>query len=322
MNIVNNLVKYVEIFKYIAILGFSLVIGIVFYYKKRKKKRKREDDISYAEYKKSPSQEFVKLEDIKHNMIIDDNYSYFTIGIKCSGFDYSTASGLEQQRVEGNYIELFNMIDIPVQYFVQCAAVDVESNIQNCNKAAAKKMELIKAYEVELNNLTTTKESGTLSGEELALVNEEIAKTNKKIKNTQWQYDHLLHLNAYTQTISESKEEPQISDYYLLSYYHDAASFSVELTKAEIMERAYRNLESKANAFISVLKRCNVSAAILTTDELIEIERRCYNPIGADDFKMRDVKNTNFYEMVVQSTSYMEKRAEVMQGMLATGGAI
>lgn len=339
-NLLDKILYYSNIFQYV-IVGILIIVGGLFLYfrNNRVKLRKKEDTIDYSNVKRKHCTEFVNIEDIKNNMIINDDYTYFTMGIKCVGFDYKTAHKQEQHRVIYNYIEFINMIEKPIQYFLQCRNIDVEKNIEMYERAQEKCKEEIEKYTVEVENFLKTiksleenekiivselekiKESSEKENKlkekeyELNRINElientksELVKAEKRLDNSKWQFDHLSHQIAYGKIISSPDQDPQRDEYYVFSYTHNKLDFSVELTKEEITERAAKELTARANQKIAALKRCNVTANILTSNELVELMRRCFNPKGADRFKFKDVLRTNFFSLVTTTDDF--KRIE------------
>jgi len=324
LQILDKLNMYADIIQYI-IIGIALIgISIYFYLRHTGFKfSKKNKEVDYSEVTRKHAADFVQLEDIKNNMYINDNYTYFTAGIRCIGFDYKTAHNHEKVRVQKNYIEFFNMLEKPIQYFIQCRNIDMDRSINRYKETQVEVQGQIDNLALELDNLKESlddiKAQDEIDIKLLEKIEEKIKKTSRSLENTKWQFDHLEHQIAYSKAISSPEQEPQRDEFYFFSYTHNKYDFTVDLSKEEIIDRAARELMSKANSTISVLKRCNVRATILTSNELAEIERRCYNPKSADTHKFRDILKSNFFELITTTDSFQKAKNEVLADEIIEG---
>lgn len=316
LNMLDKLNYYANIVLYVVIGLIMLGLGLFIYFNKFLRKfRKKEDTTDYSQMKREESRKFVKLDSFSENMYEVIKEKYFTAGIRCIGFDYHTAHAYEQLRVMNNYISFINVIDKPLQFFLQCKDVDVESVILQAREDQYRIYEEIKRHEKELENLNQTLKElelqPTVSQATIDQVKERIKKVSRARENAMWEFEHIEHQIAYTKAISSVEEEPQREDHYFFSYVYNPDNFAVDLTEDEIRQRAKEELEAKANRLIAILAKCNVKAEIMTTDELKQILRRSYRPITANMFKLRDVEKSSYYDLVTTTDTYkeMEKRA-------------
>ncbi|WP_113675864.1 hypothetical protein [Vallitalea guaymasensis] len=314
MNLIEKLNMYLEIILYIIMALVLVGIGIWFYIRSKPNSKQKEDTTDYSQFPKKSSEEFVIIGDIADNKIVMDNGTRYVSGVKCNGFDYNTAREDEKLMVQANYINLFNMIDNPIQFYLQCQDVDVEHIINNHQEAKQKVLIKLEKANIEFENLQQTiKELKDGEGEELVKLLDEAKKRKILVQKTidclTWDYRHLEELIAYIKTVSENREEPQRNEYYFFSYKFNPLAFSVNLTKGEIEKRAATELKTKAENFKSILRSSKVSAEMVDKDELIEIVRRHYNPISANIYKSNNIKNSNFFDMVT-TTDYFDETKE------------
>lgn len=327
MELINKINMYLEITVYIVIGLIMMGIGTWYYFRTRPKAKKKEDHIDYSTLPRKPSTEMVLLDDIVENMIITDNGSRFVAGVKCNGFDYRTARPEEKLAVQGNYIQLFNMIDSNIQFYMQCQDVDVEHTLTNHEEAKENILKKLESKTNELKNLWDTraelmerelKHNNELEELESDLGEKEdsnytnflnetnlrIEKVERSINRLEWKYRHMLEMIAYTKTVSENKEDPQRNDYYFFSYKFNPLAFSVSLSKGEIEKRAAEELRTRADNFCSILRTSKVKAEMVEKDELIDIVRRHYNPISANIYKKSNIQRSNYFDMVTTTNDY------------------
>lgn len=308
MKLLDNLNMYLEIIVYL-IMGIAVIgLGIWFYLRSNKNAKQKEDNTDYSVIPKKPSSDLVYIDNVIGNMYVMDKGTRFVAAVKCKGFDYKTARIEEKMMIQGNYINLFNMIDYNLQFYIQCRDIDVENIVNHHLNAKQSIIDELQKFNEELNNLSETKLELANKKKDDSAILKYLDETNSRIKivkrtidNLAWDYRHIEELIAYILTISENKEEPQRDDYYIFSYKFNPLAFSVNLTKGEIEDRAAKELLTKANNITSVLKQCNVSAELVQHDELIEMLRRHNNPFSSNIFKTKDINNSNYYDMITTS---------------------
>lgn len=306
MQLINEISNFLTMILIIIImLGFALC-GFAFYYLKIKKRnRTKEDMTDYSSFNRRDTKDYIKIDDIKDNMIIMDGKTRFVGAITCRGFDFYSAHETEQAATVQNYFGFINTINKPITYRQYCEAVDLEYTYNMYHEAYEKLLENLFMCTEDLNDaekeISVNKDK--LSEADMQLYQDHINSLKRKINSLEFRKYHMEDQMNYIINISGDKVSPNINETYVFDWVYDPLQFSVELSEDEIYERAKSELHSIAQSKIHALSRCRVKATRCTTVELIEMCRRYSSPISADRYKISDILNSSYFADIVTSTS-------------------
>lgn len=307
MPILDQLNYYLTIFAII----FSIVMvisGVAYYfYKRGRKKRKlNEDHVDYSYFNRHDSVDYIKIDDIKDNMIILDNNTCFVGGIKCQGYDIYSAQLEEQASTAKNFMGFINTIKSPITYRQYSKNIDLECTISNYT-AAHKRVEE-KLYNVieDIKDIKSVIDNSTMDESEINTYR----KTLKDLENQKTALEnrefHLRDEIAQCEMYNGNRVQPELRETYFFDWTYSPFDFPVELSEKEIYERALQELEKKENMYRHALASCSVKARRCTTEELIEMNRSYSSPLSADRFRLRDVLNSSYFTDIVTSNSVQE----------------
>lgn len=110
--------KITHVMYVVVALLVLVIIGLVFFYAQcRKRRRARVDGVRVCpDLKRKDVQDFVRLENIKDNMIITENGTRFVGAVRCYGYDFYSANAPVRERTMMGYINFIASIKSPVTY--------------------------------------------------------------------------------------------------------------------------------------------------------------------------------------------------------------
>lgn len=307
--------KYVNIVIVVlcVVLFFAAVLYIAAKLGKKSRKLKSEN-ADYSKLNRRSTRDFVKIDDIRNNMIVTDNGKRFVGVIKCRGTDFYYAAPDEQAGIINSYREAFtNTVTEPITYRQYCKGVDLESSIERYNVAFEELSEKAKELEVSLKSIDRELSKGSLSKEEVMYLHAERAKLCRKRESYEARLFHLTDQIEYLESFGGANTQPEQVETYEFDWTYNSNDFDVELTPEQIEIRAVQELNGKANSLIHVLSSCGVKAVRCTTMELIEMTRRYSCPVSADTIRIRDIENSNYFDDITASDSANEMVSKIRE---------
>ena len=94
----------------------------------------------------------------------------------------------------------------------------------------------------------------------------------------------------------------------------------MELSEEEIHKKAIEELGGICRRMISALGQANVKAYRCKTAELIEMFYQQSHPLSAMEFKMPDVLNSPYYDLVTTSGDFERKNETAYQDAMLSEG--
>lgn len=311
MNIIDQLTHYVYIFLYILLIILAVCGALFFYYKKiRRANQTKEDVVDYSNLERRDSIDYIKLDDIKDNMIILEGNRRFIAVLRCRGFNFYSAQVDEQAATISNFLAFTNTINKPISYRQYCKSVDLEDTLKMYQDAHVKVQEELFSLTEELKDIQTTlKRASNMEGYQVKLFEETEEELISRISALEFREFHLRSQMGYIENISGNSVAPEINETWVFDWAFDQSLFSVELSEEDIYKRAIAELNAMAQAKIHSLSMCNVKAIRCKTEELIEMYRRYSSPISADRYKLKDILSSSYYDDITSSNEPYEQIA-------------
>ncbi len=314
-----------KIFRILAVV-MVIIAAFVFAYiymrsKKRRKISHKYEDVDYSNLQRLNSKDYIKIDDIKDDIIITDNGTRFIGVLDCTGFDFYSAHASEQGATVQNYLSFINTIDGPITYRQYCKSSDLEDTMDRYKEAYQKVCDKLLQALMQFDKLSITLERTTNKSERELYVNS-LAALNKEISALEFRKFHLEDQMRYIDCYSGNRVAPLSSETYVFDWSSDSFDLSDQLSEDELFEKAKRELHSIANSKIHALEAAGVKAKRCTTDDLIDMCRRHSQPISTERFKKRDVNNCNFDADIVSSDSVKRVQEYVLKVMQEENSAI
>jgi len=295
-----NIITILTIILYILVFLVIVIFVITFFQQKKDKSSVKKEKPNAPNFNLINSVNFVPedIYEIENSMIIDQTGYRFTMLIKTEGNDFGLESIGEQRRIINNYIEFFNILEQPLQVYIQDKRVDIDDVLDRNKEVLEKKNAQYNDVMQTYNNLLMNLEKSQ-NDDERKKYSIEAEKMIKLLSNLYLQVEHLKNLYVYTKQVANQSQISTNVKYYCLSYNFDNQVFDGQLNTTEIRRRAYENLSAKANVFIQSLQKCGVTSEIVSDTELLDILRRPFKPLTCDDIKTKDFDKTNVDVLVM-----------------------
>lgn len=306
--------KLLDDLSYMILIGFMIFVAIgviivavlVIYKLNHKTSGIYAEEIDYSSLKRVDSEDYLKFDDIKDDMIICDNGYRFVAAVRGYGFDFYHTSAEMQLAVEQGFVSFINTITSPTMFRQHSQAIDIEHTMNLYEKAYQKKeMELFEIAE-DIRNINLSMSESVYNEEEKKIYEKRLEELNRSKRAKEWQKEHLRDQMAKLKQSSGENVDPERVQCWIFDWSYNPMDFTLELTKEQIYEKAIRELESKANAKIHALQNCKVRAVRCSTEDLIEMTRRYSSPITANSYRLRDVLKSSFFEDFNCETNHTE----------------
>lgn len=299
--------KVTQILVIVLVILLSLFFVAAIWYIRMKKKRKRtklsDAGVDYQKLERRNALDYVKLEDIRDDMILTENNTRFIAVIRCQGFDFYYAHVAEQYAAQTGYRGFLNTINRPITYRQYTKAVDLEHTRHNYTEAYVKLRETLfhmsEDYKVAKQRLQEKENARKEEGrKEVRMETEYMLKhlieMQREMEALEWRLLHIKDQLVYMGQLCEKSGTPVSLETYVMDWVYSPMDFPVELTEEEITEKAREELNRMVRQKINALSTAGVKACRCTTDELIDMVRRHFQPISSDRYKVRDVRNSSY----------------------------
>lgn len=293
----------------IAIIVVIVICAGILYIireKKRKTRRLNEDNTDYSSFNRKDSCDYIKIDDIKDNIIILDNGKRFVGVVACQGYDLYSAEEEEQASTAQNFVSFVNTIKKPISYRQYSKNIDLEYTM-NMYEEAHKQVET-KLYNVteDMKDLEKTISNGTVSESQYDLYSgkiEELQIEKRALENREY---HLVEQINYCKSYSGTNVLPELKETWVFEWCYYPYDFPVELTQEEIYKRAIQELKTMENSFRHALSSCRVKTKRCNTEELIEMCRRYSAPLSSERYRLRDLLSSSYFEDIVTTNNVDE----------------
>lgn len=252
---------------------------------------------STKQYNKKSIFEFMEFDNIQDNMIIQKNGKRFLMVIECQGINYDLMSGIEKNSVEQGFLQFLNTLRYPIQIYVQTRSVNLTESISNYQE---KIDDISKQYASKQAEYNMKVRSGNYNEDELAMEKYELVRQ----KNL---YEYGIDIVKNTERLSLNKNILSKHYYIIVPYYAEEIGSS-EYAKEEIINIAFSELYTKAQAIISSLAVCDINSKILNSTELAELLYIAYNRDEAEVFNLQNALSAGYEDLYSTAPNVFDKR--------------
>lgn len=301
----------------IVITVFAALFFLIMY-RSRKKKRVSfdEDDTDYAEFDRKNVKDYIKIDEdgIKDDMISLENGKRFVGVLRCSGFEFYDEDYAVQAATCQSYYGFVSTINKPISYRQYSKPVDLENTIKIYQDVYQNVLAEYMAVRDELKDIAShLKETlKDLSDEDKGIYEKRIRELERQIEAYKFRLFHIKDEIRVVNKYSSGAVLPDPVETYVFEWQYDPMDFSTDLTQEEIYARAKQELNAKASAMIHALSNSHVKAVRCKTDELIEMFRFYSSPVSASRFKLKDIKNSSFFDDINTSNSLHDLQKQVV----------
>ena len=307
MYIIDKITQVLVIFLVILLAVFASAAVWYIRMKRRGKKTKLSDDgADYQGLERRNALDYVKFDDIRDDMILAENNTRFIAVLRCQGFDFYYGHIAEQYAAQNGYLGFLNTVTKPITYRQYTKAVDLEHTQDNYatayNEIQEALFNLSEDYKAAKQRLREKeqdleKEGGSRQEAhlEISCMLDHLISMQREIEALEWRLLHVRDQLAYLDQLAEKSGAPVSMETYVFDWVYDPMDFPVEMTDDEIAEKAKEELKRLARQKINALSTAGVKAYRCTTDELIDMVRRHFQPLSSDRYRMRNVGDSSYY---------------------------
>ena len=260
--------------------------------------------IQTKSYSTQNIQDFLDFEEIKDNMIVQNKGKRLIMVVQCQGVNYDLMSSIEKVSVEQGFIQVLNTLTTPIQLYIQARKVNLEESIQNYNK--------------HLKNIETRYNKSKLQYEQ-AQRNVNISK--EKFDLIKYEYVRQKNLYDYTKDIISNTEKMSLNKNILTKNYYIAISYmpdnSEELFgKEELLDMAFSELYTNAQALLRVLAVCGVTGRVLDSVELADLLYVAYNRDASDAYGIDKAIRAGYDSLYTTAPDVIDKKIAALDKMM------
>lgn len=301
----------------VALIIVIVFIGIAYFIRENNRKKRKvmnEEMTDYSQLERADTKEYIKIDDIKDNMIIADNGRRFIGVLKCQGFDYYSENSDVKYATYGGFMSYINTIDKFTSFRQYSKPIDMEHTEKKYEKALQERTEEIYIATEDLKDMEANLRDNrqNMTEEQIALFEEGIKNTKKKIESLKFRQYHVADQLRAVQFYSGGNVTPELMQTWVFDWTYDPYDFAVDLSEEEIYQKAKEHLGGIATAKAHALGNAGVKAKRCNTMELIEMCRRYSSPKSSDRYKLSDIINSSYFDDIVTSNSADELRMEVI----------
>lgn len=297
-----------------VVLMVLIIVFVAVYAKSKKEERKLEEKIDIAPkentnlntittktYSSQNVKNFLKFDDIKDNMIIQEKGKRYVMVIQCSGVNYDLMSSMEKISVEQGFIEFLNSLNRPIQLYVQSRKVNLEGSLISYN-------ERLKEIENKYRKIRFQYEQARA----------QYGLTSRVVKDLKYEYVRQANLLEYTRDIIENTNKMSLNKNILTKNYYIAISYMPEnseelFNKDEVIDMAFSELYTNAQSLIRALAVTGVSGRVLNSTELAELLYVAYNRDSAEVLGIDKAIRAGYDSLYLTAPDVLDKKIKELE---------
>lgn len=301
MNYINKITTYVVVGAVILILLAVVCVGVVIFVRRNGKQKLKEEGKNYRNYGLSDVAEFIPIENIRDDMIVDQGGRRFLAVIKCRGSDFYKSNLAEKVRIKNSYVAFIQALTGPISYRQHGEDIDMGHTFKRYqaayDKCLGETFQMTENYKECKAEFDKIRGKGDPQEEELA---EYLVRGQKKIEAYNWRLVHLESQMRYIEQVSgPGANQQKALQTYVVEWESGTGVLSETMTEEELYRKASLELDKKCRSMIHQLGAAGVTAIRCQTPELVDICRRHFRPITGNRYTMQDVMDSSFGEGII-----------------------
>lgn len=317
-----NLTSILTILLIISIIILVILIFafIIISMKKKKKEKESNENIikesSNDKLEKSSNmvqtksyttqniKDFLDFDEIKDNMIVQNKGKKLIMVVQCQGVNYDLMSSMEKVSVEQGFVQFLNTLTRPIQLYIQARKVNLEESIQNYNK--------------RLKDIESRFYKAKMQYEQ-AQKNENLSKD--RFDMIKLEYVRQKNLYDYTKDIINNTEKMSLNKNILTKNYYIVISYMPDdaedlFGKEELLDMAFSELYTNAQALLRVLAVCGVSGRVLNSVELADLLYASYNRDASEVYGIDKAIKAGYDSLYITAPDVIEKKMNAIDKMI------
>lgn len=248
--------------------------------------------------------DFLDFDEIKDNMIVQNKGKKLIMVVQCQGVNYDLMSSMEKVSVEQGFVQFLNTLTRPIQLYIQARKVNLEESIQNYNKRLKDiESRFYKAkmqYEQAQKNVNLSKD---------------------RFDMIKLEYIRQKNLYDYTKDIISNTEKMSLNKNILTKNYYIVISYMPDDTedlfgKDELLDMAFSELYTNAQALLRVLAVCGVSGRVLNSVELADLLYASYNRDASEVYGVDKAIKAGYDSLYITAPDVIEKKIKAIDNII------
>ena len=292
----------------------AVAFALFFYFVKIRKVSADEENVDYSKFVRTDVSEFCKFDNIIRGYndmgIIALGRNMFIGGIEVSGYNFGSASYEDRERTMHNAIAFFNTIENPVQLCQNVQNIDISQNIREYRERAEeielRLLEVQSEIRIGAENLQRFVEDDAM----YELEEKRVKRLTHTMSSLEWQLEEAKEMIFYMEKVSDASVNTKRTNQLIFSYIYNPDNDIEELSEEEIIVRAEQELRNQAEIYGAGLENTGCSWKVLTADDFVELLRRHFHPITADETRLEDLLNSSYSSLYISTDSLREMAKE------------
>lgn len=264
---------------------------------KEKQPVKVKNGMPYEDIKK-----FLPFDDIKDDMIVQENGERFTMLVECEGINYYLMSESERIAVEEGFIQFLNSLRFPIQIYIQSRTINLDESINSYNERLQR---LTDEFDKSLSTFDNLDSQGA-SEEKLLEVGFKIEKQEKVLNYAKDLVENISYLTQNSNVLQKK--------YYIaVSYHISELGLINNFDQGEMFRLAYNELSNRAESIRGGIYACGIESHILSTSELTEVIYIAVNRDDSDIFNIKKVVDSDILSITTTAKDVFTKRQDLIK---------
>lgn len=314
---IDKLTNYIVIGAVVILLVFGLFILFFVLYRKKKAQQLKEE-ATFRDITVEDSKNFVPIDDIRDDMIIDEGGTRFTAALLCTGSDFFYEAYDEKLRIQDNYIAFWHALRDDITFRQAAETVNLDHTIKLYEDAhhtlESQHYMLSNDYRTLREKYDTLDAEGRGRNERLE---KQLLAMQKRLKSLEFRMIHIEdQLGLANRMVGPSAEVQKNVMMYVFSWSQPIGLQGEGLEGEALYRKAQKELTDLANQFTRQLATCGVSCVRATTNDLIDQFRRQTHPFSGNTFNTSDLlKLTSWNDDVVDADSFGKAKESYVTGL-------
>ena len=298
----------------VIIIMLIAILAIVYFTSKRKKEKKNNNAVTEEAEEKNQKvktyavesvMDFMEVDRIEDNMIVQKNGNKYIMVVECQGINYDLMSEVEKNSVEEGFIQFLNTIRHPIQIYVQTRTINLESSLQNYK-------DRVKEIEDNLERQESRYKEMISSGNY----------TKEQINQAYYELTKQRNLSEYGKDIIYTTERMSLNKnvlnqkYYIIVPYYPEELGQNDFDKEEIKNLSFSELYTRCQSIIRTLSACEINAKILTSNELIDLLYVAYNRDEQETFGVDKALMAGYDELYSTAPDVLDKKMRTLDAKI------
>ena len=302
----------------VIILFILIIVFLVLTFAKQKKEKEKEQKlegntakvpttsskiVQTKAYTTANVQDFMKFDEIKDNLIVQEKGKRYVMVIQCQGINYDLMSAIEKVSVEQGFVQFLNTLTRPIQLYVQARKVNLEESLENYRKR-------LKDIESRYKRVNFEYQQALKDGTD-----------RKQLETMKYEYIKQKNLYEYTKDIINNTEKMSLNKNILTKNYYIVLSYMPENTdemyqKEELIDMAFSELYTNAQSLLRVLSVTGVTGKVLNSVELADLLYVAYNRDASEVLGVDKAIRSGYDSLYTTAPDVVEKKIKELDKII------